>query len=189
MMFSIIMSSQTLLAKSSWVKYALAVLGGSLFLSLSAKVNIPFWPVPITMQSFSVIFLSALYGRNLAVATVAAYLLEGLAGFPVFYGLKAGPAYFLSPTAGYLLGFLGAAFTVGSLADRGWGKTFLSSLGLFVIGALAIDIPGLIWLKTFVPLHRLVEIWLSYQVAFILKTSLGTILLDLIETRRKNAQK
>ncbi len=114
-----------------------------------------------------IIFLSALYGRNLAIATVTTYILEGALGIPVFQGMKAGAAVLLSPTGGYILGFLLTAFVIGSLTDRGWGKTHLSAGGLFILGAILIDIPGIAWLLSFVGIGQVVQIWLSYQVAFI----------------------
>lgn len=175
---------QTLTKNQSWLKYGAAVLAGSLFLTLSAKIDIPFWPVPITMQSFAVIFLSALYGRNLAVATVAVYILEGALGIPVFQSMQVGTAALFSPTGGYILGFLLAAFVVGSLVDCGGGKTHLSTVGLFVLGAIVIDIPGITWLLSFVGIEQVVQIWLSYQIAFILKTGLGAVLVPLIKNRK-----
>ena len=175
---------KSLTKNQSWLKYGTAILAGSLFLTLSSKIDIPFWPVPITMQSFAVIFLSALYGRNLAIATVTTYILEGALGIPVFQGMKVGAAALLSPTGGYILGFSLTAFVIGSLADRGWGKTHLSAAGLFILGAIVIDIPGIAWLLSFVGTEQVVQIWLSYQIAFILKKGLGTIVIPMIKNRK-----
>jgi biotin transport system substrate-specific component len=176
---------QALTRSQTWVQYGAALLFGSVFLAISAKINIPFWPVPITMQSFAVIFLSALYGRNLAVATVAVYILEGLLGMPVFQGMKVGIAAFLFPTGGYIVGFLCAAFVVGSLVDRGWGKTPLSAVGIFVIGAAVLDIPGIAWLIRCVGTEQAIQCWISYQIPFLLKTGLGAALIPLVKNRQK----
>ena len=84
---------------------ALAFLG-TLVLVVSAKVEVPFYPVPMTLQTLAVLTLGALFGARLAAATVALYLGEGLIGLPVFAGAAAGPAYLVGPTGGYLVGFL-----------------------------------------------------------------------------------
>src|SRR5688572_23832315 len=80
----------------------LTVLVGTALLTLSAKINVPTWPVPVTLQSFAVAALAAAFGWRIGVATVAAYILEGLAGLPVFAGAAAGPAYLLGPTGGFI---------------------------------------------------------------------------------------
>ena len=97
---------------------ALAI-GGALALALSAKVQVPFTPVPMTLQTLVVLALGAAYGARLATATIALYLLEGLLGLPVFAGALAGPAYMVGPTGGFLAGFLLAA----ALAT-GWATWF-----------------------------------------------------------------
>ena len=91
---------------------ALAV-GGALALAVSAKIQVPFTPVPMTLQTLVVLALGAAYGSRLAAATVGLYLLEGLLGLPVFAGALAGPAYMVGPTGGFLAGFLVAAALVG----------------------------------------------------------------------------
>src|ERR1700757_150507 len=101
---------------------ALAVLG-TLALAVSAKVQVPFYPVPMTLQTLVVLILGAAFGARLAGATVALYLLEGLIGLPVFAGDIAGPAYMAGPTGGYLIGFLVAAVAIGFLAERGWDRS------------------------------------------------------------------
>ena len=98
---------------------------GTLVLVVSAKVEVPFYPVPMTLQTLAVLTLGALFGARLAAATVALYLGEGLIGLPVFAGAAAGPAYLAGPTGGYLVGFLLAAALVGWLAERGWTRGWL----------------------------------------------------------------
>ena len=97
--------------------------GGALALLLSAKTQVPFYPVPMTLQTLVLLALSAAYGARLAGATLALYLAEGLAGLPVFAGATAGPAYMMGPTGGYLAGYLVAAVLIGWLADRGWDRS------------------------------------------------------------------
>ncbi|MDH5749223.1 MAG: biotin transporter BioY, partial [Rhodospirillales bacterium] len=94
---------------------ALAV-AGSLLLILSAKISIPFWPVPMTMQTFAVLVIGMAYGPRLGLATVLLYLAEGAFGMPVFAGTPEkgiGLAYMMGPTGGYLVGFAVSAFLVG----------------------------------------------------------------------------
>ena len=100
------------------LKYFLIVVLGSMLLTLSAKIKIPFYPVPMTMQTFVVLFLGISFGYKIAVATVFVYLVEGLLGLPVFSNSPekgVGLAYFVGPTMGYLIGFLFAAFFAGYL--------------------------------------------------------------------------
>ena len=90
---------------------ALAVLGSALF-ALSAKIQVPFWPVPMTMQTYVVLALAAAFGARLGAATVALYLAEGAAGLPVFANVSTGITYMMGPTGGYLAGFLAAALAI-----------------------------------------------------------------------------
>ena len=95
------------------VKSLLIIFIGSIILTISAKIKIPFYPVPMTMQTFIVLFLGISLGYKIAVATVSLYLLEGILGLPVFSNSPErgiGLAYFTGPTMGYLIGFLSACF-------------------------------------------------------------------------------
>jgi biotin transport system substrate-specific component len=128
----------------------IVILGAGL-LTLSAKVKVPMWPVPMTMQPFVVLGLGLVLGSRLAVATVLLYLAEGAMGLPVFTDTPEkgiGLAYMMGPTGGYLVGFPLAAAVTGWLADRGWdrkaGTAFLAALG----GLALIYIPGILWLGT-----------------------------------------
>ena len=99
-------------------KNFLIVVLGSILLTVSAKIKIPFYPVPMTMQTFVVLFLGVSFGYKIAITTVSIYLLEGLLGLPVFSNSPekgVGLAYFVGPTMGYLIGFLFAAFFAGYL--------------------------------------------------------------------------
>ena len=100
------------------LKYFVIVILGSVLLTLSAKIKIPFYPVPMTMQTFVVLFLGISLGYKMAVASVFVYLVEGLMGIPVFSNSPEkgiGLVYFTGPTMGYLIGFLFAAFISGYL--------------------------------------------------------------------------
>ncbi len=98
------------------LKYIIIVLLGSLALTISAKIKIPFYPVPMTMQTFIVLFLGITFGYKIGVATVGLYLFEGILGLPVFSNSPekgVGLIYFTGPTMGYLIGFLFATFFAG----------------------------------------------------------------------------
>ena len=98
---------------SQIIKSLLVIFFGSIILAISAKIKIPFYPVPMTMQTFMVLFLGISFGYKIALATVGLYLLEGILGLPVFSNSPErgiGLAYFTGPTMGYLMGFLSACF-------------------------------------------------------------------------------
>ncbi len=128
------------------LRLGLLALAGTALLALSAKIQVPFWPVPMTMQSFVVLVLGMAYGWRLAGATLLLYLAEGAFGLPVFAS-GAGLAYLAGPTGGYLLGFLLAAVLLGWLAERGWDRSVLWTLVAMVIGNIVIFAPGVAWLS------------------------------------------
>ena len=111
------------------LKYLLITILGSILLTISAKIQIPFYPVPMTMQTFMVIFIGIAFGWKLGLATVLLYLSEGAIGLPVFAGTPEkgiGFMYFTGPTMGYLIGFLVAAYFSGLFKyDKGLINTFL----------------------------------------------------------------
>ena len=125
------------------------VLLGPLTIALSARVNVPMFPVPMTMQTFAIVLIAAMSGRNLAVTTVAAYLAQGAAGLPMFAS-GAGIAYFAGPTGGYLVGFLAAAWIVGTLADRGWNGSVPRAFAAATLGHAVIFLGGVSWLAVLI---------------------------------------
>lgn len=150
---------------------------GTAILTLSAKISIPFYPIPTTMQTFAVISLGCVFGSRLAAATVALYIFEGALGLPVFQGHTTGLAIFMGPTSGYLVGFVSAAYVVGRLFEEGFGRNALSAALLFTLGAVIIDIPGLTWLTSFAGLDIAKGAFLSYQYAFLLKSGLFAVII------------
>src|SRR5688572_28776161 len=100
------------------------VAAGSLLIAAAAqlKVFLPFTPVPVTGQTFAVLLIGALYGARRGAATAMTYLALGVMGLPVFSAAPPGPAALVSPTAGYLAGFVVAAFVTGSLSEKGWDR-------------------------------------------------------------------
>ena len=138
-----------------WIRNAILVLIGTGILTLSAKVNVLTQPVPITLQTFAIMFIAAAYGRWLAVATVVAYLLEGFAGLPVFASTPpnvAGPAYFLGTTGGFLIGFIAIAYVVGWAADRGWDRSPIKLGAAMIVGDAIAFLLGFVWLAWFATL-------------------------------------
>jgi biotin transport system substrate-specific component len=122
---------------------------GSLVLWASAKVSVPFWPVPMNLQTMAVAGLAALYGSRLGAATVLLYLAEGAAGLPVFTGTPAqgvGLAYMLGPTGGYLIGMPIAAFVIGRLAERGLTEKPVQLFAAMLAGDAIVFAFGLAWL-------------------------------------------
>ena len=136
-------------ATSAATKAALVVCG-SLLLAVSAQFKIPLYPVPVTGQTLVVLLIGMTYGPRLGGITVAAYLFEGAIGLPVFAGGAAGVAVLMGPTAGYLFGFLLAAIAMGYLAERGMGRTVVSTIAAMVIGNCVIYLCGALWLANFI---------------------------------------
>jgi biotin transport system substrate-specific component len=129
-------------------KAALAV-GGTVLLWLSAKIQVPLYPVPITMQTLVVLVLGVAYGWRLGAATMVLYLLEAAIGLPVLAGgwsEGGGIQHLYGPTAGYLAGFVVAAGVCGWLAGRGWDRSPWTAAASMVIGNLIIYALGLAWL-------------------------------------------
>jgi biotin transport system substrate-specific component len=126
---------------------AALIIFGTILLTLSAKFQVPFWPVPMTLQTGVVALLAAAYGLRLGVATVVLYLVEGAAGFPVFAS-GGGLAYFTGPTAGFLIGFIPAAAIIGWAAER-LGKNLIGLFIAMVAGDAVVFVLGFVWLAWF----------------------------------------
>lgn len=122
---------------------------GSILLAISSKFQIPFYPVPLTMQTFVVVALGMALGWKLGMATVILYLAEGATGLPVFAGTPEkgiGLAYMLSGTGGYLLGYVLAAGIAGYLAEKGWTRSLPLTAAAAFLAIVAIYTPGILWL-------------------------------------------
>ena len=132
------------------VKLTIIAIIGTVLITISAKVKIPFYPVPMTMQTFVILLIGITLGYKMGLATVALYLFEGIIGLPVFASSPEkgiGIAYFIGPTMGYLIGFLVAVYFSGSFKyDKGIINTFLK----LIFSVSFIYILGLIWLGTLI---------------------------------------
>ena len=167
------------------LRYLVLVLAGSLFIALSSKIQIPFYPVPMTMQTFVILGLSMAYGWRLAGATLSLYLLEGALGFPVFAGTPEkgiGLAYMMGSTGGYLLGFLAAAVTCGWLGEKGWDRNVYKTATAMFIGNALIYIPGIIWLGNVVGWDKsIIDLGLTpFILGDLLKLALAATVLPLV---------
>ena len=161
----------------------LALLGTAL-LTASAKVQIPFYPVPMTLQTLVVLGLGMAYGWRLAAATLLLYLAQGAAGLPVFAGTPEkglGLAYMLGGTGGYLLGFVMAAAACGWLAERGWDRSVVTTALAMLLGNLLIYVPGLLWLGALFGWDKPILEWglLPFLIGDLVKLALAALLLPL----------
>jgi len=157
------------------------VVVGVALLTLSAKLQIPFWPVPMTMQTYVVLVLGMAYGLRLGTVTVLAYLLAGAVGLPVFAGTPEkgiGVPYMLGPTGGYLIGFVAAAALCGALAERGFDRSLLRTLIAMTLGHALIFVFGLAWLAHLMGWSKAYAAGLApFWTATVLKTLLGALTL------------
>ena len=134
------------LKQSKLVKYVFFALLGSITLAISSKIKIPFYPVPMTMQTFIVLLIGIGFGWKLGLATISLYLFEGIIGLPVFSGTPEkgiGIVYFTGPTMGYLLGFLVAVYVSGKFI---YDDNFLKNLLKLLLATSFIYILGMAWL-------------------------------------------
>jgi biotin transport system substrate-specific component len=134
------------ISQTSIIKSLLAIILGSIALTISAKIKIPFYPVPMTMQTFVVLFLGISLGYKIGLASIGLYLFEGIIGLPVFSNSPekgVGLIYFTGPTMGYLIGFLSAVFLASKINNK---DSFLLILGKLVIATSTIYLFGLLWL-------------------------------------------
>ncbi|WP_245895047.1 biotin transporter BioY [Devosia submarina] len=118
---------------------------GTLLITACAKINVPVWPVPVTLQGFAVAGLAAAFGARIGVATVALYLLQGALGLPVF-ATGGGLPYLVGPTGGFLLGFLAMAAIIGHAADRGASGKPMALFAAMLVGDAALFALGFAWL-------------------------------------------
>jgi len=164
--------------QSKIIKSLLVIFFGSVILAVSAKIKIPFYPVPMTMQTFVVLFLGMCFGYKIALTTVGLYLLEGIAGLPVFSNSPErgiGLTYFTGPTMGYLVGFLSASFFASFVKVDDNYLTIFTKLTLSVS---TIYILGVMWLGALIgwdkPIFEMGV--LPFLVAEVFKIALLTFL-------------
>src|SRR5215213_3319246 len=131
------------------IRAIILALFGSVLLAISAKIQVPIPPVPMTMQTLVVLLIGATYGWRLGGATVLLYIAEGMLGLPVFANTPpavASPEYLLGPTGGYLVGYVATAVVMGLLAERGWDRSLLRVVVMMSVGHALIFAFGVAWL-------------------------------------------
>jgi len=132
------------------IKFTLLSILGSILITISAKTKIPFYPVPMTMQTFTILLIGITFGYRIGLATVALYLFEGMIGLPVFANSPEkgiGMAYFFGPTMGYLIGFLAAVYFAGLFK---YDKGIMNALLKLIFSVSLIYILGVIWLGSLI---------------------------------------
>lgn len=174
--------------RRSLTRDAVLVVVGSVLLAISAKVQVPFWPVPMTMQTFIVLMLGAHAGLRVAVPTVALYLIEGALGLPVF-STGAGLAFMAGPTGGYLAGFLVSVIVVSGLFAKGFGRHLPVAFGVLVLGDALIMGLGFAWLSTLIGPEKAFAVGvLPFIPAEALKIALATASLLVTRMRKTETQ-
>ncbi|MEO7053712.1 MAG: biotin transporter BioY [Rhizomicrobium sp.] len=168
---------------------ATTVIAGVALLTLSAKIQVPFWPVPLNLQSMAVMGLALGLGPRLAVASFAAYLATGAAGLPVFAGSPErglGLLYIAGPTGGYLIGMLAASWLTGML---GAGRGLIGRTGAMLAGMAVIYGLGVAWLALYVPASRLLAEGLApFILGDLLKIGIVAAGASLLSSFRHSAQ-
>ena len=175
------------LKQTKLIKYLFIALMGSILLAVSSKIKIPFYPVPMTMQTFVVLFIGVAFGWKLGLATISLYLFEGIIGLPVFSGTPEkgiGIAYFTGPTMGYLVGFIIAVYLAGKFKyDENLFKTFFK----LSFATSFIYLFGMLWLGNLIgwdkPIFKLGA--QPFLLAELLKILIATLAIKQIKKLRK----
>ena len=164
--------------QSQIIKSLVIIFFGSIILAISAKIKIPFYPVPMTMQTFVVLFLGISFGYKVALATIGLYLFEGIVGLPVFSNSPekgVGLIYFTGPTMGYLIGFLTASFLASFVKLN---DNYLLIFTKLILSVSTIYILGILWLGTLIGWDKpIIELGvMPFLLAEIFKIALLTVL-------------
>lgn len=166
-----------------------AIILGSLFLTLSSFIEVPMVPVPVTMQTFAVALIGALYGWRLGGITIVTWLIQGALGLPVLAGGAAGAHHFVGPTAGYLFAFPIAGMAMGWLAEHGWNghRPLLAFTGMLISNALCLVL-GAAWLAVLIGVEQAVMAGIApFLIGAVLKAALGAVTLRLMTRKTKRA--
>lgn len=156
------------------------IFGFAILTGISAKLKIEIGPVPVTMQTLAVLLSGAVLGAKRGVSSQLVYLGMGLAGLP-WFAKGGGLGYILSPTFGYLLGFILCAWVVGFLAERGFDRNLKTAILAMALGNGILYIPGLLWLGKFVGYKKVLAVgFFPFIFGDILKVFLAASLLPLL---------
>lgn len=169
----------------SLTRNVLLVMATSLLLALSAQIALPlpFSPVPVTFQTFVVLAAGAVLGSRLGALSVLVYLTEGMIGLPFFAKGAAGLAYLRGVTGGYLIGFVAAAFIVGLLVERGFGRKVSTAMVAMGIGNVVLYVFGIAWLQMILNITTTKALFLGlypFIAGDLYKIGIGTLLLPIL---------
>ena len=159
----------------------LLVLFGTILLAISAKIQLPFWPVPMTMQTFVIFLIGMTYSVRLSFITVSMYLFEGALGLPVFAS-GGGIAYLVGPTSGYLYGMLISSVVISYLANLGFSKTYFRTSISLLIGSFIIFLFGILYLGSIIGYEKaIIAGLLPFIPSEIFKIALAVSLIPTIQ--------
>lgn len=136
--------SKAIIGQNTHLHKAALVLGGSLFIAIAAQVSVPFYPVPLTLQTLAILIVGLTFGSRLGAVTLVAYLAEGAMGLPVFANGMSAPAL-IGPTAGFLFGFVGMAWLAGLAVEKGLARGVVSTAIAGIVVSALLYIPGVAW--------------------------------------------
>ncbi|MCD7060469.1 biotin transporter BioY [Pelagibacterium xiamenense] len=164
-----------------------AVIAGTLVLTLSSYISVPMYPVPVTMQTYAILMVAALYGWRLGALTVLAWLGQAALGMPVLAGGSGGLPAFAGPTAGYIFSWPLITAFVGWLAERGWNgrRPVLAFAAMVAAGTFCLAM-GTAWLAGFIGVDKAIEVgFLPFIPGDVLKAALGAATLMLLSRKAK----
>ncbi|MEY3003882.1 MAG: hypothetical protein RLZZ491_1058 [Pseudomonadota bacterium] len=152
---------QTLLRK------ALLLGAGSLFIAVAAQISVPMWPVPVTLQTLAILLVGFAYGSRLGALTVAAYLVQGFMGLPVFTpSTLPGLAALVGPTGGFLIGFVAMAWLAGLAAERGLARGVAGTAAVALVASALLYLPGVLWPMAVAAMAGVDAGWAGQDAAF-----------------------
>lgn len=152
---------QTLLRK------ALLLGAGSLFIAVAAQISVPMWPVPVTLQTLAILLVGFAYGSRLGALTVAAYLVQGFMGLPVFTpSTLPGLAALVGPTGGFLIGFVAMAWLAGLAAERGLARGVAGTAAVALVASALLYLPGVLWPMAVAAMAGVDAGWVGQDAAF-----------------------
>ena len=164
------------------LKKVALVLLGALFIAAAAKVSVPMWPVPVSMQTLAILLGGFAMGSRLGAATVIVYLAQGAMGLPVFTpSTPPGMAGLMGPTGGFLIGFVGLAWIAGYAAERGLARGAISTAAVALVASALLYVPGILWPMALAGAAGLEAGWIArdagfYWGAFVAPFLLGDVL-------------
>ncbi len=172
-------------AAQRFARGAFLAIVGSLLIAVSSKIQVPFYPVPMTLQTMIILSIGMAYGPRLGLATILLYLAEGASGLPVFAGTPEkgiGIAYMMGSTGGYLAGFVLAVAICGWGASRGWDRNVWKTTAVMTVATATIFVTGLLWLGTLFGWDKPILEWGLYPFVWgaLAKIALASVSLPLI---------